>query len=365
MKTLLFSDTVYDPNGVSRFIQDMAKMAELRGDEFVVITSTKKSFFHKRSANIINITPLFAMGMPFYKELDLVIPNYFKIKKLFLEHNPDVVNIATPGFIGLIALHLAKRYKKRIVGTYHTDFSAYMYENLKSGIVKKISLRYLRYFYKDFDRLFTRSNKYTQHMVKEVKIEPSKIVPLPAAIDINRFSSKFKESTIWRRLGVDERAKLLFVGRLTVEKNIKFLVEVYKEIEDANFIFIGEGALRSYIQKELPSATLLGLKKGKELSQIYASSDIFVFPSTTETLGQVVMEAMASGTAAIVANKGGQLDFCTEENSLILPLDKELWVESIKRLIADEQLREQIAKEGQKSVEALSMDALYEKFTQV
>ena len=363
MRTLLFSDTVYDPNGVSRFIQDMAAMAQERGDDFKAITSTKKSFVHSRSDNIINIAPLFALTMPFYRELDVTFPSYFKIKKEFLCFDPDIVNIATPGIIGWIGLCLAKKYNKKVVGTYHTDFSAYMYENLQSISVKKISQSYLRYFYKDFTSVFTRSRKYLAHMVNEIQIDEKKIIILPPAIDTLKFAPEFKERTIWQKYGLDERPKLLYVGRLTVEKNIKFLVEVYKKIRGVDFIFIGEGSLSKYIEKELPNAKLLGLKSSEELSTLYASSDIFVFPSTTETLGQVVMEAKASGIATIVSNKGGQLDFCTDYDTYILPIEVEAWRQAIELLLQNRAKREEITQRGYKSVLEISLDMLYNRFT--
>lgn len=363
MKTLLFSDTVYDPNGVSRFIQDMAQVAQNKGDDFKVITSTKKKFIHSKTDNIINTPALYTLAMPFYHELDLVFPSYSKIKKEFVRFNPDVVNIATPGVIGWMGLRLAKKYKKKIVGTYHTDFSAYMYENLKSVTAKKIALAYLRYFYKDFNTLFTRSKKYLLHIEDEINIDRTKVTVLPFAIDIEKFSPEFKERAIWQKYGLDEKPKLLYVGRLTVEKNIKFLVEVYKEIEDVDFVFVGEGSLGRYIRKELPNATLLGLKNGLELSVLYASSDLFVFPSTTETLGQVVMEAMASQVATIVSNKGGQLDFCTQDNAAVLPIETHLWRQTIKQLLRDRSKRETMAKRGYEDILKISLEALYNRFT--
>lgn len=363
MKTLLFSDTVYDPNGVSRFIQDMARVAQKRGDDFCVITSTRKSFIHSKADNIVNTPPLFTLAMPFYHELDLVFPSYSKIKEEFLRFNPDVVNIATPGVIGWIGLRLAKKYKKKIVGTYHTDFSAYMYENLKSITVKKIALGYLRYFYKDFSTVFTRSTKYLSHIIDEVNIDRAKVAVLPFAIDIEKFSPEFKDRAIWQKYCLDEKPKLLYVGRLTVEKNIKFLVEIYKEIKGVDFIFVGEGSLGKYIQKELPNATLLGLKKSQELSALYASSDIFVFPSTTETLGQVVMEAMASKVATIVSDKGGQLDFCTQDNAIILSIDVLSWRQAIERLLKDKDRREKITQRAYEDILKISLEELYNRFT--
>jgi len=115
LKICLVSDTVYDVNGVSRFIQDFAKEALYFEKDFKVVTSTSKEHYESIE-NIENIQPFFRMKMPFYKSLDLVIPNYFKIHKQLKELRPDLLHISTPGTVGLCAL-VASNWTKTKRGT--------------------------------------------------------------------------------------------------------------------------------------------------------------------------------------------------------------------------------------------------------
>ena len=107
IKICLISDTIYDVNGVSRFIQDITKESKKQNKIFYVIGSTKKVHYED-IPNIINIKPIFTIKMPFYKSLDLVFPNFFKIKSQILKLKPDLLHISTPGTVGLCALITAK-----------------------------------------------------------------------------------------------------------------------------------------------------------------------------------------------------------------------------------------------------------------
>lgn len=336
IRVCLVSDTVYDLNGVSRFIQDFAKEAKNFEKDFNVVTSTKKKHYENIS-NIHNIKPIFSMKMPFYKSLDLVIPNFFKIKRKIKELNPDLLHISTPGTVGLCALISAKFLKIPVVGIYHTDFPSYMYENTKSKFIKRVTKSFLKLFYKNFKALFSRSNEYLEIIHKELEFEKKDLHILKAGIDISKFDKSFKDKTIWKDYKVDENLFIaLYIGRISYEKNIDKLIDIWgkQKLENSQLILVGDdeiGLNKKQLEKE--NIFLLGRKQKEELSRIYASSDCFIFPSTTDTLGQVVMEAMSSGLPVIVTNKGGPKTFVKEEMGFIIDINKnEELIDAIKEL---------------------------------
>lgn len=323
IKVCLVSDTVYDLNGVSRFIQDYCKEARKHKKSFYVISSTSKKHYEEIE-NIFNIKPIFKIKMPFYNSLDLVIPNFFKIKNKIKELNPDLLHISTPGTVGLCALISAKILNIPVVGIYHTDFPSYMYKNTKSKFVKKITLMYLKFFYKSFTALFSRSCEYIDIIKKQLAFKEEDLYILKAGINIENFDKSYKNENIWEKYDIKKNDfKVLYVGRLSVEKNVDLLIEHWKKLklENAKLILVGDLEFELERKEELKNIVFLGRKQKSELSQIYASSDCFIFPSTTDTLGQVVLEALASALPVIVTNSGGPSSFVKNEFGYVVDIN--------------------------------------------
>ncbi len=323
IKVCLVSDTVYDLNGVSRFIQDYCQEARKHKKDFYVISSTSKKHYEEIE-NIFNIKPIFKIKMPFYNSLDLVIPNFFKIKNKIKELNPDLLHISTPGTVGLCALISAKILNIPVVGIYHTDFPSYMYKNTKSKFVKKITLMYLKFFYKSFTALFSRSCEYIDIIKKQLAFKEEDLYILKAGINIENFDKSYKNENIWEKYDIKKNDfKVLYVGRLSVEKNVDLLIEHWKKlkIENAKLILVGDLEFELERKEELKNIVFLGRKQKSELSQIYASSDCFIFPSTTDTLGQVVLEALASALPVIVTNSGGPSSFVKNEFGYVVDIN--------------------------------------------
>jgi len=338
LKIALFTDTICDANGVSRFLQDMAKEANKKDVEFTILSSTVKTYCDELP-NVHIFKPTLKMKMPFYKELDLVWPPIFKMAKKLKELDPDVVHVSTPGFIGLIGLLIAMRYKKPVIGTYHTDFPMYLYKNTNSKLVKNITSFFMRLFYIKFKALATRSREYIDNIYEDIKFSKEDIYFLQPGTNIESFDPKYKKIEIWEDYGLEkEFKKFLYVGRATKEKNLDVLFDQWKEfynkseLKQSYLVIVGNGELEKH-KEELKkyNVVFLGHKQKEELSTIYASSDIFVFPSTTDTLGQVVLEAMASATPVMVTDEGGPcgiVDGSENEVGFIQNTDdKDKWID--------------------------------------
>ena len=368
-RVLLITDTLCDANGVSRFIQDIAQVSLNRKKSFKFLTSTNKTYC-KRLENIVIFKPLIDIKMPYYAELSLVVPPFIKIYRFIKEYNPSSIHISTPGTIGLFALIVAKFLKIPIFSTYHTDFASYIYSNSKSRLFMDIARFYEKWFYRRCKSVFLRSFVYRGLIRDEFKISEDKIVVIPAGIDIDRFDINKRDKAYFEQFGIPKDATIaLYVGRVTKEKNIEFLIEVWKNVYKKGFntwlVLVGSGSFLKR-QNELLEYNIkfLGHRDRDELSIIYPSSDFFIFPSNTDTLGQVVIEAMANGLPVLVSNMGGPKSLVTNfVNGFVLKKDSvDIWSSYVNIMINSKVLREKFSKNAFKTSKNLSIDKSFEFF---
>lgn len=349
MRVSLFTDTIADVNGVCRFIQNVAQRAHESDRDLQVITSTKLEC--PDLPNIYNFDPVVAIKMPKYENLDLCLPPLMRILRHIDEHQPDVIHISTPGPVGCIGFLAAKMLRVPVLGVYHTDFPAYIDRLFDDNGLTKLSESFMRGFYRPFTAIFTRSEDYVRSLT-ELGLREKSIVSLMPGFDTAQFNPGYADRTIWRGLGGRPASvKVLYVGRVSVEKNMPRLEQVWAKVHamcrarglDAELVVVGDGPYREKMQRGLrgQGALFLGFRHGAELSAIYASSDLFAFPSTTDTLGQVVMESQGSGLPVIVTDEGGPKEVVTEgQTGFVIPSDDvDGWADRIVDLIASDQKR--------------------------
>lgn len=227
MRVALFTDTIGDLNGVSRFIQDMSKQSLLHNRDLQILCSTRK--YTPESANIHNHEPLLALPMPFYPELDLALAHRARLHKTAQMLKPDVVHVSTPGPVGMAGLAFAKKHNLPVVGTYHTDFPAYVLKNTGFETLKKVADRVMARFHKPFGYLLTRSDAYRSVIARDIRFPADKIHLLPAGTDIAAFHPSWRDEKVWEGIeGLRPGSlKALYVGRISAEKNVPFLLEAW------------------------------------------------------------------------------------------------------------------------------------------
>ena len=246
-----------------------------------------------------------SIAVPFYKEYKFAYPGYKKFESTMREFKPDIIHINSPCSLGLAAIKYAEKNNIPVVATYHTHFPSYAkYYNIRQ--LEFISWNYLRKLYNRCDRVLVPSITIMDEL-KEHGFNTTDY--LPHGIDLNIFNSSFKSNDWKKSLDIQDKKVLLFVGRLVWEKDLRTLTEIYDQLkglrDDVSFVVVGDGPIRKDLEKLMPEGLFLGYKSGEELSTIYASSDLFVFPSTTETFGNVVLEAIASGSVPVCSDQGG------------------------------------------------------------
>jgi glycosyltransferase involved in cell wall biosynthesis len=381
MRLVLFTDTLGDVNGVSRFIRNAAAMAEQTGRSLTVLTSTRMTL--PDAANIRNVWPPMARPMPGYPNLEIVWAPKGKLMAAADRLQPDVVHVSTPGTVGMVGRAYALKRGCTLLGTYHTDFPAYVDHLFDHSSLTWATTGFMQWFYKPFARLFTRSTDYAQRLV-QMGVPSERLERLKPGIDLELFHPKHRDESIWDKLGQrDARAtsvKVVYAGRVSVEKNLPFLADVWAKAAkmmkadglDAQLVVIGDGPYLARMKAQLAeqaagSAIFAGFRHGKELSGLYANSDMFVFPSLTDTLGQVVMEAQASALPVIVANVGGPKEVVLHEKTgVVLPATPaEVWVEAIIKMVRDTERRKAMGRAAHEYLSQFTFAKSFEHFWSV
>lgn len=343
MRLLWFTDTLGDVNGVSRFIRNMADEAPRRGRDLIVITSSAVPVPSR--ANIVNIAPVMSCRMPGYAHLEIVLPPARRLLRRARELRPDAIHASTPGPVGLVALMAAKRLRVPLVATYHTDFPSYV-DHLFDDAALTAACRWtMRAFYSRAAMVLARSPGFVEP-IAALGIPRDRIHTIDAGIDLAEFSPEYRDEATWHRLGSHGAPmRALYVGRVSVEKNLPLLARAWRMVRSmpdmppAELVIVGDGPYLPRMRRELHggAARFLGFRHGAELSAIYASADLFVFPSLTDTLGQSVMEAQASGLPAIVSAEGGPRTIVREgETGVVVASARERdWAEAMATLLRD------------------------------
>lgn len=375
MRVSLFTDTLGDVNGVCRFIQNVAEQAMNTGRDLQVITSTRLKT--PNWDNIYNFEPVFAAKMPKYDNLEFVLPPLMRIMRHVDRHQPDAIHISTPGPVGLIGFLAAKMLRVPVLGVYHTDFPAYVDHLFDDHAFTWMTERFMHMFYAPFHSIFTRSEDYVT-AVTRLGIDRSRVCSLMPGVDVDMFHPRFADNTIWSRCpGVSPTSvKVLYVGRISVEKNMPFLSQIWRQVSrrcmtaglEAELILVGDGPYRPRMEQDLKgsSAKFLGFRHGEELSAIYATSHLFVFPSVTDTLGQVVMESQASGLPVLVTDVGGPKEVVRDGQTgyVLTAGDAGPWVERIMQLIGNTDLRRRMGVDAHAAMQPFSIRHSFEHFWQ-
>lgn len=374
-RVLKFTDTLADVNGVCRFIQNTARTAGAMGHDLTVFTSTRLEL--PEIDNVRNFTPIFAMKMPKYETLDLALPPLLEMLRAADEMRPDVIHISTPGPVGMAGMLAAKLMRVPVVGVYHTDFPSYVDELFDDHVSTVICKNFMSLFYKQFRAVFSRSDDYASRL-EALGLSKDKLVKLKPGFDNEQFSRELRDESVWDEHGVPRDAvKVLFCGRVSTEKNLPLIVERWASMRaqcaasgvDARFVVVGDGPYKKKMEKLLEGqgAHFLGFRHGEELATLYASCEIFAFPSTTDTLGQVVMEAQASGVPVVATDQGGPKEVIEHNVSgLVLSIeDPDAWCGAIVELACDAGRRDAMGRAGVEHMKSFSFRASFEHYWDV
>jgi len=249
-------------------------------------------------------------SIPFflYPQYRISLPTMKEIEQKLATFKPDIVHVSSPTLLGKIGLAYARNHYIPAVSSYHTHFISY-FKYYNASVIENLGWSFLKWFYNQFERVYVPSHS----AVKDLKINGfDKLELWQRGVNTMLFSPQKRDENWRNSISPKGEPILLFVGRLVTEKDLYDLVEMEhllkKKKLDFQLVIVGDGPMRKELEKLIPQARFLGFLKGEQLAKVYASSDIFTFPSTTETFGNVVLEAAASGLPVVGVNRGGVPD---------------------------------------------------------
>lgn len=306
MRIALFTDT-YLPqtNGVARTLHRLTGHLRRRGIEHLLFTpkSTPEQF-HADPVRPITSIPFFL-----YPECRLALP-LMTIRNELNAFQPDLLHLATPFNVGLSGLRYAHKHNLPHIASYHTHFDRYL-EYYRMKAIVPLYWKYMKWFHRSCDAILAPS----QETVDCLRAQGfSRLGIWSRGVDCELYTPDKRTDDVRARYGITAPVLLLYVGRIAPEKDLVTLMEAMRLLPDSvsgavQLLVVGDGPQLPELRTLAPENVIFtGYKHGEELAELYASADAFVFPSATETFGNVVLEAMASGLPVIAANAGGSKD---------------------------------------------------------
>ena len=348
-KVAWFSDTVTDVNGVSMTLQRMSEIAEKLDEDLQIICSVAESRAPQGS-KFLNFPPVGEIAIPDYELQKLSVPPILRIVQYLESQDFDEYIISTPGPIGLIAMFCARLFKVPVRAIYHSDFPQHVRQITGDEGLEETTWKFMRWFYGLADAVYSPSDHYRKQLV-EHGFNPRRLFIYTRGTDLDFYNPRHRDETFYQPHGISNRVIFVYTGRVSREKNLDVVIDAFLQDEvlqkKAALAIVGDGPYREELAaRNLPPMIVFpGFVKGKQLAKAYASGDVFVFPSTTDTYGNSVLEAQASGLPSLVSNEGGPKEIILPgESGLVLPgYDVNAWRDAMRSLVESDDLRHRMA----------------------
>ena len=365
-KRAWFTDTLYDVNGVSMTIRKMTAEAARSGCDLTIVTSSDTKTLP--DLPIKNFTPVGEFAAPEYEEQKIASPPLLRVIDYVQANQFTEIIISTPGPVGLCGMLAAKLAGIRTSTIYHTDFPQYVGILTKDRMLETIAWRFMHWFYDLSDTIYVNSNHYRE-IWEDRGIKAEKIAVLPRGMDTSHFHPDRRNPDFWKRFGSEGTDPVaLFVGRVSKEKDLDVFIAAARQLHDRGVGFriaiIGNGPYLEEVRQQLPEAIHPGYVTGPDLAEAYASADVFAFPSTTDTYGNVVVESMACGVPCIVSDIGGPRDLVNDGiTGIVTPgRDIDAFTGALEKLLTDADLRKQMGRAARDAVANRNWAGAFKRF---
>jgi glycosyltransferase involved in cell wall biosynthesis len=288
-------------NGVAHTISRMVTGLRTRGGYHIQLVRPRQQT-REKTCREDNFQEYLVNGLtlPFYKEVRLGFPQYNALKRLWKKQRPDIVQIVTEGPLGYSAMKAAHKLGIPVISDFHTNFDQYSRYYRLSGFFN-LAKRYLRHVHNQTLVTLVPTRELQQQLTASGY---TRLGVLERGIDTAQFHPQRRSHTLRERLGIrPEQLLVTLVSRMAQEKNLDLAFEAFRAIQqhvpDARFLLVGDGPERKRLQEAHPDCLFAGMQTGIALAEHYASGDLFLYPSTSETFGNVILEAMASGLPVV------------------------------------------------------------------
>ena len=346
-------------DGVSLTLNRLVAFLLENGVDVLVFGPTIDDPPMEHSGVMVAVPSVKAPGRPEYR---ITTGFHDDAREKLEDFDPDIVHIATPDILGYKALKWARKNSVLVVSSFHTHFTSYL-KYYKLGLMEPLGWKYLRWFYGQCEHVYVPTESMAQEL-RDQQIDTNLKI-WARGIDVEKFNPSYRNQSWRKKVGFSEDDIVVtFVSRLVWEKNLELFADVVQDVQKTEpklkALVVGEGPAMTGLKHMMPNAAYLGFLKGEELSSAYANSDIFFFPSDTETFGNVTLEAMASGLPCLVADAVGSKSLVAQNKNGFLGdvNDPETFKKYLKKLVDDSDLRQRMTAESLTRAEDYSWESI-------
>lgn len=348
-------------NGVANTLGHLVRGMERLGTQVQVIRPKQNA---SDVSSGLTIT-LPGLPIPGYDGLNFGLPVAGRISKALKSFRPQAVYVATEGPMGWAAAKTARALGIRVISGFHTNFHQYI-EHYRLGWLEKLTYRYLRWFHNGTAGTLvptaSQRDELSRHGFAGVSV-------MSRGVDSDLFSPLKRNSALRRQWGVsDDDLVLLYVGRIAPEKNLDLALATYEHLrtndDRVRLVLVGDGPLLDNIRSRHPQVICCGVQRGEALASHYASGDVFLFPSLTDTFGNVVTEAMASGLAVVSFSYAAGLEHIRHgENGMLAPYaDERAFINAAATLADSPNQLQLIRQQARRKAEGIGWDKIVDEF---
>jgi phosphatidylinositol alpha 1,6-mannosyltransferase len=371
-RVALFCETFHEINGVALTARQLVAFARRRAHPLLAVQSGERlAQFQEGNITRLELPRGWAsFGIEHDLRYDLFLWRHLPhVRRAILEFRPDVIHVTSPGEFGQLGAWIAHTLRIPLVASWHTNlhqFAGRRLQKLLSFLPKK-PLEYLRKqaeraslaamvrFYR-FARVTLAPTARQVRWLGKATRRPSFL--MPRGVDCHQFHPG-------KRTIRDGALRLGYVGRITPEKGVRLFVEIEQALlaagyRDFSMVFVGEGSEREWLQRNLKHATFTGILRGELLAEAYANMDLFVFPSRTDTFGNVVQEAAASAVPAVVSSEGGPRHLVTHGVTGLVSKDDRDFIANVLELVSHRERLKCMGQAARQKVGPNSWDTAFE-----
>ena len=348
VRVLFYSDNLDETNGIANNLRNVIPYMRAHGMHAFLAGNA----FNTRPCGVVEngycilLPRMFSMEQLGYANSELAIPRVGPALRLLKRYPVDLIEFETPSPGAWLVCFCAKVAGIKVFSHYRTDVPTYTKTLVKAKWMFHFVLWLMKIFYGMTKPVVSPCKDYADILTSQLKVPENQVQILPRGLPLEKFSRDLRGKGIWEKYnGATEavqsenrNVRFSFIGRISKEKNLEFLNGVWKKFaakhNDVELMYVGYGWYLEEIKKFFEgdnSVHFAGEQGGETLASLYADSDFFLFPSVTDTFGNVVVEAMSTGTPAIVSNYGGPHDIVMDEAAgRILPIDEDAWLNALE-----------------------------------
>lgn len=365
-----FVTETYPPeiNGVALTIYEKVQRVQSMGVDVQLIRARQPADKTNSLPQDIETLLIPSLPIPGYNWLNFGLPYSKRMLRLWQTRRPDAIYVGTEGPMGWAAVSAAKKLGIPVVSGFHTNFHQYS-NHYHLGWFEGLIVRYLRFFHNRTARTVV-STSALKAQLTELGINNAEVIG--RGIDCQRFHPSKRSSQLRASWQVaDDHLAVIYVGRLAAEKNIALAIEAFLAIQSqhpsAQFILVGDGPIAPQLRKQHPDFIFAGMQTGDDLTAHFASADLMLFPSETETFGNVVLEAMASGVPVLAYDYAAAGENITHNHSGFKTAlgDAAAYLQMVTAAVQDLTSLEQIKINARQAAEHTSWETIASRLVQV